>query len=368
MRRYNNIYDQITDLDVIISMFDKVVRRNTRNKKKIEYFNNFYSINLVEIKDILASKSYIPSDYNIFLISEPKLRIIMSQEIKDKIINHLVANYFLINYFDKTLINENTATRIGKGTHYALRLFKKYYNNYKNNNDTFYVLKFDISKYFYNIDHDIIKEIIRRKIKDKSVLNIINSIIDSTDLDYVNNRINDLKNIEIDRINKLNISNKEKKIEEIKSLPIYKKGKGLPIGNMTSQILACIYLDELDKYIKSVLKVPYIRYMDDGVLFSNNKDYLNNCLKEINKIICKYKLVLNKKTRIYSSKEEIEFLGFRFINDNKIIMKLSNKTKKNFKRKMKNIDKYNNKRNIIKSYEGHLSYGSCNNLFNKYKV
>ena len=260
------------------------------------------------------------------------------------------------------MIDENTATRIGKGTHYALKLFKRYYSIYKNKFDRFYVLKFDISKYFYNIDHNIVKDIIKDKIKDKEVLEILNKIIDSTDSDYVNERINRLKIDEINRISKLNILDKDIKVREIKELPMYKKGKGLPIGNMTSQIIACFYLNELDHYVKDELKVPYIRYMDDGVLFSDSKEYLKKCLVKIENILDRYKLRLNKKTKIYSSKEEIEFLGFRFINKKRIVMKLTNKTKKSFKKKMKNINNYMNKKGIIESYKGHLRHGNCNSL------
>jgi len=125
---------------------------------------------------------------------------------------------------------------------------------------------------------------------------------------------------------------------------------------MTSQVVACIYLDELDKYIVNNLKIKgYIRYMDDGVLIHQDKEYLKYCLKEIEKIISKYKLELNTKTKIYKSTEEIEFIGFRcFTKNNKIIMKVNNKTKKIFK---KNINDKNKS-----SYLGHLNYGNCKSL------
>ena len=128
---------------------------------------------------------------------------------------------------------------------------------------------------------------------------------------------------------------------------------------MTSQILACLYLDELDKYIINDLGIKhYIRYMDDGVLFFKNKEYLKYCLSKIEKIVNKYKLKLNNKTKIYSSKEEIEFLGFRyFIKNGKIIMKVNNKTKYNFKHKLN--------KNNLNSYIGHLKYGNCRGLIYK---
>ena len=213
-----------------MDMYDKVIRRNTKNKKKVQKFDDFYSCNIVKIKELLMSHKYKMGKYNIFIIHEPKVRIIMSQEIEDKIINHLVAKYFLRDVFDKTLSDRNCATRVGKGTHYALKLFKNDYNYYLNKYEKFYILKLDISKYFYNLDHKIIKDLVKRKIKDKSVLKIINDIIDSTNEDYINQEIIKLKENEKNRIMKSNIKDKEKRILEVERLPLYEKEKGVCIG------------------------------------------------------------------------------------------------------------------------------------------
>lgn len=159
MKRANNLYKKICDIEVISDIYDRTIKVNTKNKKKIQKFDDFYSCNIAEIKEKLIKKDYIPGKYNLFLISEPKVRIIMSQEIEDKIINHLVAKYFLIDVFDKSMQDRNCATRIGKGTHYALKIFKKDYNYYLNKFGKFYILKLDISKFFYNLDHKIIKKI-----------------------------------------------------------------------------------------------------------------------------------------------------------------------------------------------------------------
>ena len=158
------------------------------------------------------------------------------------------------------------------------------------------------------------------------------------------------------------------KRKEIDELPLYQKGKGLPIGNMTSQIIATFYLDELDKFIKNNLKVKMVRYMDDIVLINESKEYLRECLEKIKVIINKYQLKLNKKSKIYSSNEEVEFLGFRFINKKKIIMKVTNKTKKRMIKKMKKISKEDSRynQNVISSYLSHLSIGSTKELVNKY--
>lgn len=370
MKRVNNIYDSILDIKVIQKIYSSRVRVNTKNKLKLEKFENNYVSNMIYIKKILEEKNYTPGRYNIFLIKEPKLRIIMSQNIIDKIINHVVSQYFLINIFESSLVEENVATRKNKGTKEGIVLLKKYLNEIKN--EKFYVLKFDISKYFFNLDHEIIKELLEHKIKDKDVLRILYDIVDSTDSSYVNEEIDLLKKKEIQRINNSNSKDKERLIKEINELPNYEVGKGLPIGNMSSQFLAILYLNELDHFIKNELKIKYyIRYMDDGVLIHRNKEYLKYCLEEINKILEKYRLKLNRKTKIYSYKEGFEFLGFRYIiKNNKVIMKVKNSTKKRFKYKIKSYrsllssnkiikDDYNQ---VIASYKGHLSYGDTNNL------
>ncbi len=240
--------------------------------------------------------------------------------------------------------------------------------------ETIYALKYDISKYFYNIDHEVLIKLLYKKFKDKRVLIILKKIIDSTDKEYVNRTITKLKEMEIDRIKGLEISDKEKKLKilEVSQIPLYEKGRGLPIGNMTSQILAVFYLNELDHFIKEKLGCKYyIRYMDDGVLLSNSKEYLKYCMKEIECVIKEYKLCLNKKTKIINvSKEGLDFLGFRFcIFNNKVILKVRKLTKKRFKRKMKLIKDGRisslQALKILSSYKGHLKWGNCYNLLSK---
>lgn len=372
MKKVGNLYNKITDLKNIKMMYDKRVKLNTKNKAKIEKFDQYYASNILRIKEILDSKNYIPGKYNLFLIKEPKVRLIMSQNIPDKIINHLVSEYFLVEVFDKTLIDENIATRKNKGIHIGIKMLKQYLK--KHIKEDLYVLKFDVTKYFFNLDYDIIKQIIRSKIKDKDAINILDRIIDSTDCEYINRQIEKIKAREITKLEKSNASNKDKLINDIKNIPLCKKGKSAPIGNMSSQAFAIIYLNELDNYIKKVLKPNvYIRYQDDGLLISNSKEYLKECLLEINKIITKYKLKLNNKTRIYKIDEGFDFLGFKYIRKNNIlIVKVKNQTKRKFKRKMKVLYKlYQEKRIDLKavnqvksSYLRHLKYGNTNNLIN----
>ena len=371
MKRKNNLYNRITDIRNIISMYNTRVKINTKNKIKIEKFDEYYVSNITLVKNILDSKNYKPGKYNIFIIKEPKVRLIMSLNIIDKIINHLVCEYLLVDIFDNSLIDTNVATRVNKGTHYGYKKLVKYLN--KNISNKLYILKFDISKYFFNINHDIVKKIIRTKIKDKDALNILDNIIDSTDSNYINEEIIKLKNNEINRIKNSNNGNKDKLIKDIMDIPLYKKGTGFAIGNPVSQAIAIIFLSYLDHYIKEKLNIPfYCRYCDDGILISDDKEYLKYCLKEIKRIINDYKLELNmKKTRIYSIDNGFEFIGFRFIRkNNKLLIKVKNQTKRKFKRKLKVLNKlyingninYDTFNQVKVSYLGHLKYGNCNKL------
>ena len=259
MKRVSNLVDDFT-IENIIKAY-KMVRKNTLNKNKIYKFEEYYTSNISNVFRLL--NDYKVGKYNIFLIRENKYRIIMSQNINDKIINHLMAD-ILIKVIDTSLINTNVASRKNRGTSYGIKYLKKYLNSM---NGEVYALKFDISKFFYNINHDVLKKMLGRKIKDKKYLDILFKIIDSTDESYVNECIIKLKKKEISYLKNSDLKDKDKRIEEINRIPLYIKGKGLGIGNVVSQILAIFYLNDLDHFIKEKLHIKYyIRYQDDGMV------------------------------------------------------------------------------------------------------
>ena len=183
MKRKNNLYEEICDIDNIINM-NNMVCRHSKNKKKVNIFEKKKIEHIVNIKNRLESRNYIPNNFNIFMISDPRVRIIMNQTLEDKIINHLVSYHILNKVFENTFTNAMIATRKGKGIRYGVDLLKKYINKLKN--DNFYILKLDIRKYFYNINQEILKNNISKKVKDKDVLNIICRIIESTNHEYIN--------------------------------------------------------------------------------------------------------------------------------------------------------------------------------------
>ena len=372
MKRVGNLYQDISCFYHIVAMTDKVCI-TVRNKKKVDNFESFKSEHIYNIYKRLKKKDFSFSKYNIFMIHDPKCRIVMAQNIEDKIINHLVSSYVLKKVFDSKYTNVLCATREGYGTLYGVKLIKRYLNEMKCKYDNFYVLKLDIKKYFYSINHELLKSILRKKIKDKDVLLLLDNIIDSTNNDSINKRIIELKNNRIIYLKNSNLSNKDKLIKEVEEIPLYRTGYGIALGDETSQCFGLIFLYEIAHFIKEELKLHRICiYMDDMIVIHHNKEYLKYCLDKIISKLRDYKLDINyKKTRIDSIKNGIDFLGYRFfINNGKVILRLRKRTKKKYKKKIKDIgilyrNNLMNKNQFIiglNSYNGVLKWGNCKRL------
>ena len=268
MKRKSNLYEKMYDIENIFSAVNEVCR-NTSNKIKVNKFKEYKCIYISRIYNDLKDRKYVVGPYNVFTIYEPKQRVIISQNIYDKIVNHLVARHVLMPSIMNKLIEQNVASRQGMGTKKGLEYHYEYLRKCKVKYGKFYILKCDISKFFASIDHNILKEKLNKVIKDVEALNIVFDIIDSTPTET-----------------------------------------GIGIGNMTSQILAIFYLNDLDHFIKEKLKIKYyVRYQDDFMLYHKSKDYLKYCFDEIEKFLFKEKLLLNKKSRIYKNTNNFIFLG-----------------------------------------------------------
>lgn len=266
MKRIGNLYKNIYDFDNIVQAYNEVCK-NTKNKRKVAIFRSYKCMYISRIYEILKNREYKVGTYNVFTIYEPKERRIVSQNMQDKVVNHLVARYILYPALLPCLLDCNVASRKNMGTNKGILYFKDFYRKSKIKYKNFYILKCDISKFFASINHDVLKEKLKRKIKDKEALKIVFDIID---------------------------------VEE----------NGLSIGAMTSQVLAIFYLNDMDHFIKEQLKIKYyVRYQDDFLLFHPSKQYLKYCLEQIANFLKKEKLTLNKKTRIYKSTSNFIFLG-----------------------------------------------------------
>lgn len=340
-----------------------IIRNNAKNKKDIINFENNLNQNIFEILYSLKNKKYKFDKYRIFLIRDPKYRLIMSENIKDKIVNHMVSEYILRPALEPALIDSNVATRKFKGTGYALKIFTKYVNKLMYFGEEIYVLKIDIKKYFYNIDHKILIKMIEKKINDYDAIQIIKTIIETTNEPYINKEIELLKKNEINRIKKLKINEyeKNKKISEVLSIPFYIANKGLPIGNMTSQILAIYYLNEIDHYIKEDLKIKYyIRYMDDLIMLSTDKKHLKLYYKKICDKLNEFELEINNKSNIYKLSNGVSFLGYTFKSNGNLTIRYNNKTIKRIRKKIKYLYKYDYEKykKSFASYKGYFNF--CN--------
>ena len=171
MKRRNNLYDSMIDYEKIKKIYDKV-RITTKNKKEVIRFSLNLNENLMDILTKLYKGKYVFNKYRIFLIREPKYRLIMSECIEDKIVNHLFSNE-LIKSLEKSLIYTNVATRKNKGSKLAYSEFIKAVNKLMYSSKDIYVLKLDISKYFYNIDHEILINKLSHENFDKDILKVL---------------------------------------------------------------------------------------------------------------------------------------------------------------------------------------------------
>ena len=266
MKRKGNLYQDTYKRENIEDAI-KEVCGNTKNKRYVEKLRESIIEQTAKIYYTLKNEKYVVGPYHYFTIYEPKKREIVSQNMFDKVINHLVARHILHPTLLPCLEDFNVASRAEKGTSKGIELYMNARRYYYNRYGTYYMLKCDISKFFMSIDHDILKQKLKKRIKDKKALKIVFDIIDSNE-------------------------------------------QGLGIGNMTSQVLAIFYLNDLDHFIKEELKIKKaIRYQDDFILFHESKEYLTYCLERIKEFLAKEKLYLNKKTRIYKSTDNSIFLG-----------------------------------------------------------
>lgn len=335
--------DNITFVN-LLNIYEQEISKNVKNKKKIIKFEINKVQNITNIMESLKSSKIGHEHYNIFLIYEPKCRLVMSLNIRDKIINHFVTRYALEAKLTKYLDSRNVATRKNMGTDYGIRLILKYLKKLKNNK--FYILKIDISKYFYSIDHEVLKELLVDKL-DSYEYDLICKIIDSTNEEYINSTINKIK---------------EKNNIEV---PIYYHGRGIPIGNVSSQILSIFYLYKLDHYIVHDLKLKYyVRYMDDFIILDSDLEKLKKAIGIIiEKLEGEYKLKVNrKKTKIVSCKEGFSFLGYIFkVIDKKLVIKIKKSNLEKIKKRVKQV-RYLLDRNKISHYRAFCSimtYSNC---------
>jgi len=288
-----------------------------RKKSDVQKFGFNLADNIIGLHNDLANGDYRHGGYQQFRISDPKPRIIHKASVRDRLLHHAIHR-ILYPHFDRLFICDSFSCRVGKGTHAALNRFKRLcFKVSKNNTRTCWVLKGDIRKFFASVDQLILANIIEKYIGDIKAINLLKEVIFSFNSGTA--------------------------------------GKGIPLGNLTSQIFANIYLNEMDQYLKQVLRVEeYIRYADDFVILSEDKEQLSSLIPRI-KLFLENKLKIelhSEKVFIKTVYSGVDFLGWVHFGDHRVLRSVS-------KKRMFYKIKRNSCNEALQSYLGLLVHGNA---------
>lgn len=285
MRRVGYLMESIADLENLYLAFYKA-SRGKKGKSGVVGFSKHLDENLQTLRRQLLSGETPIGHYRYFSIFDPKKRLICAASFPERVMHHAIMNV-CHPYFERNLISDTYATRIGKGTYEALGKAMKALPRYR------YVAKLDVKKYFDSISHEVLKAKLRRLFKDERLLSLFDAIIDSYSTT---------------------------------------EGRGVPIGNLTSQYFANFYLSELDHLAKEVLQIPvYLRYMDDILLFGDDKELLKRQIDEMRKYVVKLELMF-KPPIIAECEAGVTFLGYRV---RRHLMTLDARSRNRLKKKLR---------------------------------
>lgn len=314
--KLTHTYENIISLENLLEAWKEFVR-GKRSRKDVQEFELHLMDNILELHANLKEKTYIHSDYEAFNISDPKPRSIHKASVRDRLLHHALYRV-LYPFFDKTFISDSYSCRKNKGSHMALNRFTALaYKVSRNHTRTVWVLKCDVRKFFASISQKRLIQILEERIADKDILWLLSQIISS----------------------------------------FYAKeeGTGLPLGNLTSQLLVNIYMNEFDQFVKHQLKVKeYIRYADDFVLLSASKVELEQLLPRIEEYLRSdlYLTLHPDKVSIRTFASGVDFLGWVHFTDHRVLRTTS---KKRMFRRIKEVE---GKEESVQSYLGLLSHGN----------
>lgn len=336
-KTYNNLWQHVISWPNLIDAWEKTAKGRRRQRDVITFTANLEP-NLIEIQESLIHKTHRTGPYHRFFVYEPKKREIASLPLKDRVVQHaLVA--VLTPLFEPGFIDQSFACRVGKGAHKGADEVQRYIREVKREYGTVYALKADISKYFPSICHDAMKRIIRKRIVCADTLWLIDSIIDSA-----------ADNGDI--------------------MP-----RGIPIGNLTSQLMANIYLNELDRFAKHTLGARrYLRYMDDFAIIHHDKDYLHAARRDIEDFLwAQLGLRTNSKTQVFpvgDGGRALDFLGYRIWPSHRALRKDSiNRMKRKMRRMAAQYHRgeitWDDIDPVIMSWIGHARHADTYNLRSK---
>ncbi|MCD4759394.1 reverse transcriptase/maturase family protein [archaeon] len=326
MKSSSNLYPKLCSYNNLLKAFKKASKGKSFMPYVVEFRENL-NLNLLSLKTELETLTYKPTKLKKFVIRDPKTRVIRKSIFKDRVVHHAIVN-ILEPIYEKTFIEDSYANRKTKGTLAAIKRFDKFKRKVsKNNKIKCFVFKADIKKFFDSVDQDTLLKIFRRNIKDKKLLWLIKQILK-------------------------NFHNKE---------------KGMPLGNMTSQFFANVYLNELDYFVKHKIKAKYyLRYVDDFVILHGNKSVLEKYKVKIKKYLKNLDLELHpNKSKIFPNYKGINFLGYKMFYYHRLIIR---RNLNQFKRKLITLEKdYNegsiNFEKVLNSIDGWMAYAIWANSY-----
>ncbi|MBI3623850.1 hypothetical protein HY212_07270 [Candidatus Pacearchaeota archaeon] len=359
MNTYKNLYEEVTNLGNLILAWRKARKGKTKKDYVIEFEKDLIK-NLLNLQEELKNQTYKPKPLQTFILRDPKTRKISKSDFRDRVIHHALVRV-IEPIFDKTFIYDSCANRKGKGNLYALQRFysfaRKVSENgkvkgiFNKNQIKGYCLKADIKHYFQEVDYEILLNIIKKKITDEKIIWLIERILQN-EAEFRERKYKGTKSpwSSIETMN-------ERERERRTSI-----NKGMPLGNLTSQFFANVYLNELDYFVKHELKAKYyIRYVDDFVILHKSKLQLEDWKNKIDIfLIEKLKLELHQdKSKVIPLSKGIDFVGFRnFYHFN--LVRTRNIRKMFFK-----IKKYKagglTKEKILESFQGWNAYAKWAN-------
>jgi RNA-directed DNA polymerase len=320
---FTHSYQDIISVENLLAAWQEFLR-GKRKKHDVQEFGHNLMYKLLELHRELRNKTYTHGPYRAFNISDPKPRNIHKASVRDRLLHHAIHRK-LYPYFDKKFISDSYSCRVGKGTHKAIDRFRAYaYEVSRNHAHTVWVLKCDVRKFFASVDQKILMNIVAQHIHDPDTVWLIGRIVSS--------------------------------------FSSGKSGKGLPLGNLTSQLLVNVYMNKFDQFAKHRLKAKhYIRYADDFVFLSQDKKWLASLIPRIASFLDSNLALSLHPDKVYikSFASGVDFLGWVHFPDHRTLRTAT-------KRKMlRVVEAKKDKEETVQSYLGLLSHGNAEKLQNE---
>lgn len=336
-KKFNDLYEEIVDFDNLLFSYKQTIKGSRKYRKDAMVFSMYDDLNLVRLWQELKSGRYRVGEYVRFKVYEPKERMVSAPRIRDKIVQFATHN-IIKDVYKNVFISDSYACLEGRGTHRAVDQVQRYLRIAEREWGDAWIVKFDVSKFFYSIDREILKKLLRKKISCPKTLWLLDMIVDSSPEGEV----------------------------------------GIPLGNVTSQDFANIYLNELDQYVKRFLGIRYyIRYMDDSIAVVRTRDEAKALLQQM-KWFLRTKLNLRenpKKSQIFPLRQGVNAYGYKIWTTHRLVR---DESKRAMKRRIKAMDRkmkvgeieLHDVKQAVNSWLGHArhsnSYNLCKKIFEPY--